>query len=157
MEGFQEFSFSSCNPIAFISDVVSEIFKVFQGDVLLSDILLELCLLDGSGVVTDGQLLALINFRIPFSFWKSSSFSIIIYTEINSATSPDEGALSNLLIFWINVPIKIATLCLITVRGALYTRVVNNSFIISRIPPVRPFSSCKMTKTCLNNTTVLLV
>ncbi len=97
------------------------------------------------------------NFGVPFSSLKSSSFGRIIYTEINFTTSPDEGALSNSLVFWINMLIKIATLHSVTVRDALYTKVVNSSFIISRIPPVRPFSSFRATKTCLNNATVLLV
>ena len=105
----------------------------------------------------DVQLLALMNFEVPSGSLRSSSFDIIVYTEINSTTSPDEGALSNLLVFWINVLIKIAASYSVTVGGALYTKVINNLFIISRIPPVRPFSSFKVAKTCLNNAIVLLV
>jgi len=72
---------------------------------------------------------------------RSSSFGIIIYTEINSATSSAISVLINPSVFWISVPIKIAAPRLVTVRGALYTKVVKSSFIISIIPPVRPFSS----------------
>ncbi len=81
----------------------------------------------------------------------------MVYIEINSITSLDEGALSNLLVFWINVPRKIAAPYSVTVGDILYTKVVNSSFIISIIPSVRSFSSFKVAKTCLNNTTVLLV
>ncbi len=119
--------------------------------------MLRFSLLVGLGVDPDVQLLALTNFRVPSGSLRSFSLDTIVYTEINSATSPDEGALSNLLVFWINVLIKIAAPHSVTVRDALYTKVVNNSFIISRIPSVRPFSSFRATKTCLNNTTVLLV
>jgi len=47
--------------------IFSRIPKVFQGDVLLSDILFELGLLVDSGIVVEGQSLALMNFRISFS------------------------------------------------------------------------------------------
>ncbi len=145
------------NDKKFNPDIFSEILRVFQEDVSLSGVLLISDLLVGWGVVFGTQSLAFLNFRISFSSWRSSFFSIIIYTEINSATSPDEGALSNLLVFWINVLIKIATSHSVTVRGTLYTKVVNNLFIISRILSVRPFSSFRVIKTYLNNATVLLV
>ena len=82
---------------------------------------------------------------------------MMVYSEINSANSPEVGALSNLLVRWINVPIKIAAPCSVTVRGYLYTNVVKSSFIISIIPPVSSFSFLRAAKTCLNNVTVLLV
>ncbi len=71
---------------------------------------------------------------------------MIVYNEINSATSPDKGILSNLLVFQINVLKKIAAPRSVTVGDALYTKIVNSSFIILIIPPVRPFSSFRMTK-----------
>jgi len=49
----------------FNSDVFFRIPKVFQKDVSLSGVLLELGLLTGSGVLANGQLLALMNFRVP--------------------------------------------------------------------------------------------
>ncbi len=52
---------------------------------------------------------------------------------------------------------KIAAPRSVTVGDALYTKVVNNSFIISKIPPVRFFSSFRVIKIYLNNATVLLV
>ncbi len=51
---------------------------------------------------------------------------MIVYTDINSATSPDEGALSNLLVFCINVSRKIAASRSVTVGNILYTNVVNS-------------------------------
>ena len=45
----------------------------------------------------------------------------------------------------------------VIVGGALYMKVVNSSFIISKIPLVSPFSSFSIANTCLNNVTVLLV
>ncbi len=75
--------------------------------------------MDGSGVVTDGHSLALINFGVPSSSWRSSSFGRIVYTEINLTILPDEGALSNPLVFWINVPIKIAASRSVTVGDTL--------------------------------------
>ncbi len=96
-EGFQGFS-SSFSPIAFISGVVSGILKVFQGDVSLSGMLLSISSFDSSGVLCVNQLLALVNFRVPISSSRSSSFGIMVYNEINSANSPDVGALSNLLV-----------------------------------------------------------
>ncbi len=81
----------------------------------------------------------------------------MVYIEINSATSPDEGTLSKPLVFWTNVLMKIAAPPLVIVRGALYTKVVRSSFIISMIPPVRPFFSFRATNTCLNSVTVLVV
>ncbi len=103
------------------------------------------------------QLLALVNFGIPISSSKSSSFGIMVYSEINSANSPEVGALSNLLVCWINVSIKIAAPRSVRVGGYLYTNIVKSSFIILTIPPVSSFSSLNVTKTCLNNATVLLV
>jgi len=44
------------------------------------------------------QLLALLNFGVPISSWRSSSFGMMVYSEINSANSPEVGALSNLLV-----------------------------------------------------------
>ncbi len=52
---------------------------------------------------------------------------------------------------------KIAAPHSVTVGGALYTKVVKSSFIISIIPPVRPFSSFKAANTCLNSATVLVI
>ncbi len=54
------------------------------------------------------QLLALVNFGILTDFSRSSSFGIMVYSEINSANSSEVGALSNLLVCWINVLTKIA-------------------------------------------------
>ncbi len=48
--GFQGFSSSSFNPITFIPGVVSGILKVFQGDVLLSGVLLSIGCFGGSRV-----------------------------------------------------------------------------------------------------------
>jgi len=56
---------SSFNDKKFNPDVFSRIPKVFQGDIPLSDVLLELSLLLDPGIVSDGQLLAFLNFRIP--------------------------------------------------------------------------------------------
>ncbi len=44
------------------------------------------------------QLLALINFGVPIGVSKSSSFGIMVYTDINSANSSEVGALSNPLV-----------------------------------------------------------
>ncbi len=153
--GFQGFSLFSL--IAFIPDVVSEILKVFQGDVPLSDVVSLISCLDGSGVFCVDQLLALTNFGVPINSSKSSSFGIMVYMEINSANSPDVGALSNPLVCWINVPINIAAPHSVSVKGYLYTNVVKSSFIISIISPVIFFSSLRATNTCLNSATVLLV
>ena len=154
--GFQGF-FSSFNPIAFIPGVVSEILKVFQGDVPLSDVLLSIGCFDSSGILWIDQLLALVNFGIPISSSKSFFFSIIVYCDISAANSPEIGALSNPSVYWINVLIKIAASHSISVRGYLYTNIVKSSFIISIIPPVSSFSSLRLAKTCLNSATVLLV
>ncbi len=81
----------------------------------------------------------------------------MVYSEINSANSPEVGALSNLLVCWTNVSIKIAAPRSVNVGGYLYTNVVKSSFIILTIPPVSSFSSLNATKICLNNATVLLV
>jgi len=48
--GLQGFSSSLFNPITFIPDVVSEILKVFQEEVSLSDVVLSISCLDCSGV-----------------------------------------------------------------------------------------------------------
>ena len=103
------------------------------------------------------QLLALVNFGVSISSSRSFSFGIIVYSKINSANSPKVGALSNLLVCWINVSTKIAASHSVNVRGYLYTNVVKSLFIISIILPVSSFSSLRATKTCLNNATVLLV
>jgi len=103
------------------------------------------------------QLLALVNFGIPIGSLRSSSFGTIVNCEINAANSPEVGALSNPSVCWINDPMKIAAPRSVIVRGYLYTNVVNNSFIISIIPPESSFSSLRAANTCLNNTTVLLV
>ena len=103
------------------------------------------------------QLLALINFGVPISSSRLSSFGIMVYSEISSANSPDVGALSNPSVCWINDPIKIAAPHSDNVGGCLYTNVVNSSFIISMIPLESFLSSLRAAKTCLNNTTVLLV
>ena len=131
--------------------------KVFQEDVPLSGVPLSISCFDGSGVLCVDQLLALINFEVPIGCSRSSSFGIIVNWKINEANSPDVGALSNPSVCWINVPIKIAAPRSVNVEGALYTRVVKSSFIISITPPVISFSSLRVTKTCLNNATVLLV
>ena len=96
--GFQGFS-SSFSPIVFIPNVVLGILKVLQEDVPLFGILLITISLDGPGVVADGHILALTNLRIPSGSFRSSFFGIIVYTKINSATSLEEDALSNLLVF----------------------------------------------------------
>ena len=96
-----------------------------------------------SEVVVGIHLLALTNCRVSSGFLRLFSFGIIIYTEINSTTSPNKGALSNPLVFWINVLMKIAAPRSVTVGDALYTKIVNSSFIILIIPPVRPFFSLK--------------
>ena len=44
------------------------------------------------------QLLALVNFEVPISASKSSSFGIMVYIDINSANSPEVDALSNPLV-----------------------------------------------------------
>ena len=93
-EGFQGFS-SSFNPIAFIPGVVSEILKVFQGDVPLSGVPLSISCFGCSGVLCVDQLLALINFGVLIGCCKSSSFGIIVNCDINAANSPEVGALSN--------------------------------------------------------------
>ncbi len=103
------------------------------------------------------QLLALVNFGIPISSSRSSSFGIIVYIEINSANSPEVGAFSNLLVCWINVLIKIAAPHSVNVGGYLYTNIVKSSFIILTIPSISSFSSLRSTKTCLNKAIVLLV
>ncbi len=140
--------FSSFKDKKFNPGVFSEIPKVFQEDVLLSGVLLVSSVSVGLGVDVDIQLLALVNFGVPISSLRSSFFGIIVYTEINSATFPDIGALINPSVFWISVSIKIAASRSITVRGALYTKVVKSSFIISMIPLVRPFSSLIVAITC---------
>ena len=61
--------------------------------------------------------------------------------EINSANSPEVGTLSNLLVCWINVLMKIAAPRSVNVGGYLYTNVVKSSLIISIIPPVSSFLS----------------
>ena len=83
------------NPRVFLG-----ISKVFQGDVPLSGVFLLVFSVSVSlGVDVEPQLLALVNFGIPIGSWRSSSFGIIVYTEINSATSPAIGALSKPLVF----------------------------------------------------------
>ncbi len=149
--------FSSFKDKKFNPGVFSGIPKVFQGDVSLLGVLLISPVSIGLGVDIDTQLLALINFEVPISSLRSSSFSIIVYTEINSATSPDVDALINPSVFWISIPIKIAAPHLVTIGGALYTKVVKSSFIISMISLVRPFFSLIAVITCLNNATVLPV
>ncbi len=111
----------------------------------------------GSGVLCVNQLLALINFGVPISSLRSSSFGIIVNYDINVANSPEVGARSNPSVCWINVPTKMAAPHSVKVGGCLYTNVVKSSFIISIIPPVSSLSSLRLAKTCLNNATVLLV
>ncbi len=149
--------FSSFKDKKFNPEVFSEISKVFQGNVLLSGVLLVSSVSVSLGVDVDAQLLALVNFEIPISSLRSSSFGIIVYTKINSTTSPDVDALINPSVFWISVSIKIAAPRSVTVRGALYTKVVKSSFIILMIPLVKPFSSLIVAITYLNNATVLPV
>ncbi len=103
------------------------------------------------------QLLALVNFEVPISSSRSSSFGIMVYMEINSANFPEVGALSNLLVCWTNVSTKIAAPRSVSVGEYLYINVVKSSFIISITPPVISFSSLIAAKTYLNNATVLLV
>jgi len=98
-EGVYRLLFFSFKDKKFNPNVFFRIPKVFQGDVPLLGILLELSLLVSSDVVADGQLLALMNFRVSSSSLRSSSFGTIVYTKINSATSPDEDALLNPLVF----------------------------------------------------------
>jgi len=141
----------------FNSRVFLEIPKVFQEDVSLLGVLLVSPVLVNLRVDVDAQLLALVNFGVSISSLRSSSFGIIVYTEINLATSPVVDALINPSVFWINVSIKIAASRSVIVEGALYTRVVKSSFIISMISSVKPFSSFIVAITCLNNATVLLV
>jgi len=74
---FQGFTFSF-NPKAFIPGVVSGMLKVFQGDVLLSDVPLSIGCFDGSGVLCVDQLLALTNFGVPMGSSRSSFFGIIV-------------------------------------------------------------------------------
>jgi len=62
VHGLLSFSF---NDKKFIPEVFSEILKIFQEDVPLSGVLLELDLLTGSGILANGQLLALVNFGVP--------------------------------------------------------------------------------------------
>ncbi len=153
--GFQRFS--SFNPIAFIPGVVSGILNVFQGDVPLSGVPLSIGCFDGSGVLCVDQLLALVNFGVLIGSLRSSSLGMIVNWKINTANSPEVGALSNPLVCWINVPIKIATPYSVIVGGTLYTNDAKRSFIISIIPLESSFSSLRAAKTCLNNATVLLV
>jgi len=80
-------------------EVFLEIPKVFQEDVPLSGILLVSPISVSLGIDVDTQLLALVNFRIPISSLRSLSFGIILYTEINSTTSPAVGALINPSVF----------------------------------------------------------
>src|SRR6266498_2545918 len=154
--GFQGF-FSSFSLIAFIPGVVSGILKVFQGDVPLSGIPLSIGCFGSFGVLCVDQLLTLTNFGVPISSSRSSFFGITVYCDINAANSPEVGALSNPLVCWINVSIKIAAPRSVNVGGYLYTNVVKSSFIISIIPPVSSLSSLRFANTCLNNATVLLV
>ena len=150
---FHRFS-SSFSPIVFISGVVSGILKVFHRDAPLSGILLSISHFGSSRVWCVDQLLVLVNFKVPIGSSRSSSFGIIVYSKINF---PDVGALSNLLVCWINVSIKTAAPHLVSIRGYLYTNIIKSLFIISIIPPVIFFSSLRATKTYLNNATVLLV
>ncbi len=91
--------FSLFSDKKFNSSIFFRIPKVFQEDIPLSGVLLELGLFVSPEIVSDDQLLALTNFRIPIGSWRSSSFGRIVYTKINSATSPDEDVLSNPLVF----------------------------------------------------------
>ena len=64
-----------------------------------------------------------------WGFYWSSSFSIMVYIEINSANSPEVGALSNPLVCWTNVLIKIAAPLSVNVGGYLYTNITNFSYL----------------------------
>src|SRR6266498_1778461 len=99
MWDFQRLSSFSFNLIKFILDISSEMLKVFQKNIPLSSILLLLTLFIASGVAFIIQLLALVNFGVSAGSLRSSSFGIIVYNKINSAISPKEGILSNLLVF----------------------------------------------------------
>jgi len=90
---------SSFRDKKFNPGVFSGIPKVFQKDILLSGILLVSPVSVSLRVNVDAQLLALVNFGVPIDSLRSLSFGIIVYTEINSATSPTVGALLKLLVF----------------------------------------------------------
>ncbi len=123
---------------------------------MLSKVLL-IVIFSCSGISRGAQFLALTNFEVPTSFFKSPSLGTIVYSKINSAVSPNESALSNPFVLWINVSIKIAAPHSDTVEHALYSKIIKSSFIISIIPLIRFFSSFIAAITCLNNATVLEV
>ena len=96
-ENFQEL-LSLFNFIKFTSNVFSDMPKVFQGDISLSEVLLLITF--GFIRVIDGiQFFVLKNFRIPFDFLRSFSSSNIVYIEISLAISLDISAQSNPFIF----------------------------------------------------------
>ena len=99
----------------------------------------------------------MINFEVPAGSFKFFSSGIIIYNNINSATSPDVNAFSNPTVYWANVPISVAASRSDMSESALYTSVAKSSFIISVVILERRFSSFSAATTCLNNTTILAV
>ncbi len=73
-------------------------FKVFQRDVLLLEVLLSSSFIFVE-VISDIHFLALVNFRIFLDFLRSFSSGNIVYTETNSSILSDVSALSNSFIF----------------------------------------------------------
>ncbi len=103
------------------------------------------------------QSFTLKNFEIPLGSLKSFPSDNIVYIEINFTISPNEGALSNLLVFWINIPINIAASCSNILGSIRYTKVIKSLLIISVTLSEIYFSSFNVTNTCFNNTTILAV
>ncbi len=97
------------------------------------------------------------NFEVLAGFFRSSLSGITVYIDINSTTSPDVNALSNLFVYWSNMSISIVVPCSGTSGSTLYTNVVKSLFIISVVAPERCFSSFNTAIICLNNITVLAV
>jgi len=136
---------------------LSDISRVFQRNVSLSEVLFIIIFLDSSGVLLNIQLLALANFGVPCDSFKSLWSGITVYIEVSLAVSPDVDVLSNPFVLWINVSMKITAPHSDTVRDALYIKIVKSSFIISIIPLMSCFSSFRMANTCLNNAMILPV
>ncbi len=103
-QGLLSFSF---NPIKFTPDVFSDMPRIFQEDIPLSGILFSITF-SFSGVIKCIQSLALVNFGIPLDSLRSLPSGNIVYIKTNSTTFLDEGALSKLFVFWINVLIRTA-------------------------------------------------
>ncbi len=96
----------------------------------------------------------LVNFKVLLGVLRSFLSGSIVYIEINSPILPDVGAQSNLLVFWINVSINIATPHSDKARDTLYTKIVKSLLIISKVPSKRRPFSFIATSIYLNNTTV---